>query len=56
MTTFLMIIAIFLYFFLKNKNNANKSYIIGMSVILIVVSGLRHEAVGNDTLAYMQAL
>ena len=54
MTTFLMIIAIFLYFFLKNKNNANKSYIIGMSVILIVVSGLRHEAVGNDTLAYMQ--
>lgn len=57
MTTILILFAIILYkiFQVKNFETANKRYVIWMTVALTVVSGLRHEGVGNDTFAYMQA-
>lgn len=57
MTTFLIIFSIVLYQLFKGYSFeiANKKYIICITVVLVVVSGLRHEAVGNDTLAYLMA-
>ena len=55
MTTILILFAIVLYLIFKNQDFAtgNKKYIIWMTIALTVVSGLRHEGVGNDTYAYM---
>lgn len=52
----LIIICIILYYIPQNKNSrlVIKRYIFFITTILIFVSGLRHEAVGNDTYAYMQ--
>ena len=36
----------------KSVDAANKNYVLLMTILLIVVSGLRHEGVGNDTYAY----
>lgn len=57
MTTFLIILAIVLYLYLKRYSFeiANKKYIFYITVVMVVISGLRHEAVGNDTLAYIMA-
>lgn len=53
----LILVCVLLYYF--NKNNYNrltiKRYIVFVTLLLIVVSGLRNEAVGNDTYAYMRA-
>lgn len=52
----LIIICILLYIVCRNKTNKRviKQYIVFITILLITVSGLRHEAVGNDTYAYMQ--
>jgi len=54
MNSFLIVFAIILYFLNKDKSVdvANKNYVLLMTILLIVVSGLRHEGVGNDTYAY----
>lgn len=46
---------LFLYNNLRNKNykSGAKSFIIIVSILLIILSGLRHEGVGNDTYAYI---
>lgn len=53
----LIVICIFLCYISDNKKSklVIKRYICFITIILIVVSGLRHEAVGNDTYAYMQS-
>lgn len=45
-----------LYFGCRNKTNKRviKQYIVFITILLITFSGLRHEAVGNDTYANMQ--
>lgn len=52
----LIIICILLYYFSNSKLDKKviKRYIIFVTVLLVTASGLRHEAVGNDTLAYMR--
>lgn len=57
MTTFLIIFAIVLYLNFKKYSFeiANKKFIFYITVLMVVISGLRHEAVGNDTLAYIMA-
>lgn len=51
----LILLFIILYYCSANKSNPRtiKNYIKFVTVVLILVSGLRHEAVGNDTYAYM---
>ena len=53
----LIVLCVILYCVFPNKTNkyAIKQYIYIVTCLLIVVSGLRHEAVGNDTYAYMQS-
>ena len=55
---YLALILFCILFYLLCKNKANKStikhYIITITVLLIAVSGLRHEAVGNDTFSYIR--
>lgn len=55
MTLYLVIFAILLYAFYSGQpfEKSAKGYCICMTVVLILVSGLRHEAVGNDTYAVM---
>lgn len=51
----LIIVCIILYWLCKKmdvKNN-RKFFVITITLILIFVSGLRHESVGSDTLGYM---
>lgn len=52
----LILIVILLYYCSANKSNPRtiKNYIKFITVTLILVSGLRHEAVGNDTYSYIQ--
>lgn len=52
----LILLVIILYYSSPNKSNQRtiRNYIKFITVILILVSGLRHEAVGNDTYAYME--
>lgn len=52
----LIILCVVLYYLFPDKANkhAIKQYIYIITCLLIIVSGLRHEAVGNDTYAYMQ--
>lgn len=52
----LILLVIILYYCSANKSNPRtiKNYIKFITVVLILVSGLRHQAVGNDTYAYMQ--
>lgn len=52
----LIVFCILLYNLAKNKTNKEtiKWYISTITIILIIVSSIRHEAVGNDTYAYMQ--
>lgn len=51
----LIIFSIILYLAFNQKNSkiSVKKYIFIITAILILVSSLRHEAVGNDTYAYM---
>lgn len=51
----LIVICILLYYGIKNKTDKRtiKKYVVFITFLLILVSGLRHEAVGNDTYAYM---
>ena len=51
----LIVICILLYYGIKNKTDKRtiKNYIVFITFLLILISGLRHEAVGNDTFAYM---
>ena len=53
----LILICILLYYFNKNNDSRKtiKSYVIFITLLLVAVSGFRHEAVGNDTYAYMRA-
>lgn len=46
-------IIIYLAFNQKNSKSSIKKYIFIITTILVLVSSLRHEAVGNDTYAYM---
>lgn len=57
MTTLLLLFLILLYYLTKRlpEEEAPKRFIYCTSFVLILVSGLRHEAVGNDTLAYMMS-
>ena len=52
----LILLVLILYYCSENKTNPRtiKNYIKFITVVLILVSGLRHEAVGNDTYAYIQ--
>lgn len=52
----LIIFSILSYLAFQNKTSKSsiKKYIIVMTILLIVISSLRHEAVGNDTYAYMR--
>lgn len=56
MSLALILIVILIYFCSANKSNPQtiKNYIKFITIILIIISGLRHEAVGNDTYAYIQ--
>lgn len=55
MTTLLLLFLFLLYYLCKHTDEsiAKKRFIYGASVALILISGLRNEAVGNDTFAYM---
>lgn len=55
MTLLLILFLIVLYFSLSTskKGNPRKKFIIIASFVMILLSGLRHEGVGNDTLATM---
>lgn len=55
MTLLLILFLIVLYFSLSasKKGNPRKKFIIIASFVMILLSGLRHEGVGNDTLATM---
>ena len=55
MTTLLLLFLFLLYYLTKRlpEEEAPKRFIYCTSFVLILVSGLRHEAVGNDTFAYM---
>lgn len=57
MTLLLLIFFLLSYlFFLKHPSKkSNKMYILYITIVLILISYLRHEGVGNDTLAYMKA-
>ncbi len=50
----LVVFAIILYCMMQNNDTkkSRKKYVIIITSVLIVVAGLRHVAVGNDTLAY----
>lgn len=52
----LLIFFVLLYHFINSKHyhNKQKVYIQLCTVILILISGLRHESVGNDTFASMK--
>lgn len=56
MSLALILFVILLYGFSANKSNPRtiKRYITCITFLLILVSGLRHEGVGNDTYAYIQ--
>lgn len=51
----MLVFMLLLYYNLRNKNyeSGAKTFIFVVSVLLILLSGLRHEGVGNDTYAYM---
>ena len=55
MTLLLLLFIFFLYYYLcrYGKNNSRSVFIIIMTLVLILISGLRHEAVGNDTFGTM---
>ena len=55
MTIVLILFIVLLYLCTKNKYSKRsiRNYITLVTIILIVISGLRHEAVGNDTYAYL---
>lgn len=55
MSLVLILTVVLLYFFNNNKSSKEsiRNYIIFITILLIVISGLRHEAVGNDTYAYL---
>ena len=55
MTLLLILFLIVLYLSLSSskKGNPRKKFIIIASLVMILLSGLRHEGVGNDTLATM---
>lgn len=55
MVFFLLIFSVFLYYSLHKYSYeySAKRFIVFISIILIALSGLRHEGVGNDTYAYM---
>ncbi len=55
MTSIIIIYLIVLYYIFKNRpvEIAKKKYIFFTSFVLILISGLRNEAVGSDTYAYI---
>lgn len=55
MTLGLILFLLVLYFFIIHSKvqNPSKLFIIVTTVVMIIISGLRHEGVGNDTLATM---
>lgn len=55
MTTLLLLFLFLLYYLTKHlpEEEAKKWFILCTSFVLFLISGLRHEAVGNDTFAYM---
>ena len=56
MTLALILFLLILYYLISiyNVRNPEKVFIITATIIMILISGLRHEGVGNDTLATMQ--
>lgn len=55
MTVGLITFLLILYFWILNSKSRNpeKKFIVIATVVMILISGLRHEGVGNDTLATM---
>lgn len=55
MTFYILLLLIVLYFCLRNYKykTASKIFIFITSIVLIILSGLRHEGVGQDTYAYI---
>lgn len=55
MTLFLIIYFLLLFYIISKGNYKNpvKTYIVLITIALILISGLRHEGVGNDTYAVM---
>ena len=55
MTLSLIVFLLILYRSLvkSNSKNSRKQFIIITTIVMILISGLRHEGVGNDTLATM---
>lgn len=55
MTSVLLLLIVILYLVIHDKYNKRiiKNYISFITLLLILISGLRHEAVGNDTYAYL---
>lgn len=55
MTFYILLLLVVLYFCLRNYKykTASKIFIFITSIVLIIVSGLRHEGVGQDTYAYI---
>lgn len=55
MSTIILLYLLVLYYFFKNRpvEIAKKKYIIFSSIVLVLISGLRNEAVGSDTYAYI---
>ena len=55
MTFYILLLLVVLYFCLRNYKykTASKIFIFITSIVLIILSGLRHEGVGQDTYAYI---
>ena len=51
----LILICIFLFWLCNNLDaqKGRKVFVVTITIILVLVSGLRHESVGNDTVVYM---
>lgn len=55
--TFILLVFLVLLYLISNKKDYRKyakRYIYLITFVLIILSGLRHEAVGNDTYAYIK--
>lgn len=56
MNFILIVFTFLLYGFIRNKRNAINRFLTIETIVLVVVSGLRHPSVGNDTYNYLYLL
>lgn len=56
MNFILIVFTLALYSFVRNKQNAINKFLAIETIVLVVISGLRHSAIGNDTYNYLYFL